>query len=107
MARTPGSRDPRRTPTRGGKRTARGRARPPDASRLRLVRREHTLLYAMRLLPDQVLAEQSHPRVTVPRPDGGSETLTLHTITGDAAEIKRKLLESVAAFFEIYGDDLP
>ncbi len=76
-------------------------------ARLRLVKREHTLLYAMRLLPDAVLAEQSHPRVEVPLPDGGSETLTLHTITGDKAEIKRRLLESVDAFFEIYGEDLP
>ena len=75
--------------------------------KLRVVKREHTLLYGMRLLPDQVLAEQAHPRVEVPRPDGGTETLTLHTITGDKEQIRRKLLESVDAFFEIYGEKLP
>lgn len=74
--------------------------------RLRLVKREHTLLYGMRLLPDEVLAGQAHPRVEVPRPDGGTETLTLHTITGDAEQIKRRLLESVDAFFELYADRL-
>jgi hypothetical protein len=83
---------------------AKGRAK--GRAKLRLVQREHTLLYGLRLLPDQVLAEQTHPRVEVPRPDGGSETLTLHTITGDREEIRRKLLESVDAFFEIYGDTL-
>jgi hypothetical protein len=72
--------------------------------KLRLVKRQHTLIYGMRLLQDQVLAEQTHPRVEVPRPDGGTETLTLHTITGDREEIRRKLLESVDAFFEIYGE---
>lgn len=75
--------------------------------RLRLVKRQHTLLYALRLLPDQVLAEQSHPRVEVSLPDGETETLVVHTITGDKEEIRRKLLESVDAFFELHGDDLP
>ncbi len=76
-------------------------------AKLRLVRREHTLIYGMRLLPDEVLPERTHPRVTVELPDGGRETLTLHTITGDKEEIRRKLLESVDAFFEIYGEKLP
>ncbi len=75
--------------------------------KLRLVRREHTLIYGMRLLPDEVLPERDHPRVTVELPDGDTETLTLHTITGDKEEIRRKLLESVDAFFEIYGEGLP
>lgn len=74
---------------------------------LRVVKPRHTLIYGLRLLADTELAEQSHPRVDVPRPDGGTETLTLHTITGDKEEIKRKLLESVDAFFEIYGEELP
>jgi len=75
--------------------------------KLHLVKRQHTLIYGLRLLADEQHAEQSHPHVVVPRPDGGTETLTLHTITGDKAEIQRKLLESVDAFFEIYGEDLP
>jgi hypothetical protein len=76
-------------------------------AKLRLIRREHTLLYAMRLLPDELLEERTHPRLTVERPDGGSETLVLHTITGDRETIRKKLLESVDAFFEIYGEELP
>ena len=75
--------------------------------KLRLVRREHTLIYGLRLLPDEVLAEQTHPRVEVTLPDGGSETLMLHTITGNKAEIKRKLLASIDAFFDIFGEKLP
>lgn len=74
---------------------------------LRVVKRRHTLIYGLRLLADEELADQAHPRVEVPRPDGGTETLTLHTITGDREEIKRKLLDSVDAFFEIYGDEVP
>lgn len=74
---------------------------------LRVVKRRHTLIYGLRLLVDEELEEQTHPRVDVPRPDGGVETLTLHTITGDREETKRKLLESVDAFFEIYGDEAP
>jgi hypothetical protein len=76
-------------------------------AKLRLIKREHTLLYAMRLLPDEVLEERTHPRLRVERPDGGSETLVLHTITGDRETIRNKLLESVDAFFEIVGEGLP
>jgi len=80
----------------------RGIARLPP--RLRLVRRQHTLVYGMRLLPDQVLEEGAHDRVPLPRA-GSGETLTLHQISGDIGEIRRKLLESVDAFFDIYGED--
>jgi hypothetical protein len=30
--------------------------------------------------------------------------MTLHQITGDIAEIRRKLVESLDAFFEFYGE---
>lgn len=79
----------------------RGVARLPP--RLRLVRRQHTLVYGMRLLPNQVLEEGPHEHVPLPRA-GPGETLTLHQITGDIAEVRRKLLESVDAFFEFYGE---
>lgn len=77
--------------------------------KLRVVRPQHTLIYGLRLVPGEALeepADQPHPRVAVTRPDGGTEWLTVHTITGDREEIRRKLLESVDAFFEIVGDDL-
>lgn len=75
-------------------------------AKLRLVKREHTLVYGMRLFPDMLLAEGEHDRVPL-RQAGTDETLTLHVITGDRDEIKRRLLQSVDAFFEIYGESLP
>jgi hypothetical protein len=73
---------------------------------LRLIKREHTLVYGMRLFADRVLPEGEHDRVPL-RQAGENETLTLHVITGDRAEIKRRLLQSVDAFFDIYAEDLP
>jgi len=73
--------------------------------RLRVVRRQHTLIYGMRLLPDQVLDDGAHDRVPLPKA-GPDETLTLHQISGDREEIRRRLQESVDAFFEIFGEDL-
>ncbi len=75
-------------------------------AKLRLIKREHTLLYGMRLFADRVLPEGEHDRVPL-RLAGEGETLTIHVISGDRAEIKRRLLESVDAFFEIYGENLP
>lgn len=75
--------------------------------KLRVVKREHTLVYGMTLLPDEVLEEQEHQTVEVQRPDGGTVPITVHAITGDKEEIKRRLLESVDAFFEIRGEELP
>ena len=75
-------------------------------AKLRLVKREHTLVYGMRLFADQVLPEGEHDRVPL-RLAGEGESLTLHVISGDRAEIKRRLLQSIDAFFDIYGEDLP
>ena len=74
---------------------------------LRLVKRRHTLVYAMRLFEDQELPERDHQQLAIDLPDGGQATLTLHQISGDKDEIKRKLADSVDAFFEIYGEELP
>jgi hypothetical protein len=76
-------------------------------ARLRLVKREHSLVYGMRLFADEVIPEGEHPRVTIELPDGRGEVLTLHVIQGGREEIKRKLLESVDAFFAIHEDDVP
>ncbi|HUJ75634.1 MAG TPA: allantoinase [bacterium] len=75
-------------------------------AKLRLVKREHTLIYGMRLLPDRILAEGEHEHVPLPAA-GPEATLTLHVITGDKEQIKRRLLQSVDAFFEIYAEELP
>jgi len=73
--------------------------------RLRVVRRQHTLVYGLRLLPDRVLDEGPHDRLPLPRA-GAGETLTLHQISGDKEEIRRRLRESIDAFFEIFGEEL-
>jgi hypothetical protein len=73
---------------------------------LRLVKREHSLVYGMRLFPDCVLPEGEHDRVPL-QSAGEGESLTLHVISGGREEIKRRLLQSVDAFFDIYGENLP
>ena len=75
-------------------------------AKLRLVQREHSLVYGMRLIPDRVLAEREHERVPLPAV-GDGETLTLHVITGSKEEIRRRLLQSIDAFFDIHGEELP
>lgn len=99
---------PKGTPPR--RRSRKGALPAPDRllrmpPRLRVVRRQHTLIYGMRLLPDQVLDEGPHAHVPLPQA-GADETLTLHQIAGDMREIRRRLQESLDAFFEIYGDEL-
>ena len=70
---------------------------------LKLVKTQYTLCYGMRL--DKGTApEQAHPHVPVTLPDGSQTTMALHIIDGTAEEIKTQLLQSVDAFFEIYGE---
>jgi hypothetical protein len=76
----------------------------PDQKRhLKLVKPQYTLCYGMRLDKGTAL-ERGHPHVPVMLPDGSEATMALHLIHGTAAEIKIQLLESVDAFFEIYGE---
>ncbi len=83
-------------------RAKRGAAQNP----LRLVKRRHSLVYGMRLVPDRVLADGEHRHVPLPEA-GADAALTLHVISGDKEEIRRRLLESIDAFFDIFGEDLP
>jgi hypothetical protein len=70
---------------------------------LKLVEPQYNLCYAMRL--DKGTApEQAHPHVPVTLPDGSQTTMALHIINGTLEEIKTQLLQSVDAFFEIYGE---
>ena len=71
--------------------------------RLRLLKRQHTLVYGLRLLKDQVLEEGPHQQVPLPQA-GAGETLTLHQISGDTDEIRQKLHESIDAYFEIFAE---
>ncbi len=71
---------------------------------LKVVEPQYTLCYGMRL--DRGTApEQTHPHVPVTLPDGTEGDMSLHVINGSVKEIRAHLLQSVDAFFEIYGDD--
>lgn len=69
---------------------------------LTLVTPQYTLCYGMRL-DEGTGEEQAHPHVLVPLPDGSEGRMALHVITGTSEEIKARLLQSVDAFFEMYG----
>jgi hypothetical protein len=75
-------------------------------TRLKLIQRQHTLVYGLKLLPDYVLPEGEHAQVTI-SDAGPGVTMTLHKITGSKTEIRRALMQSIEAFFEIYGENLP
>lgn len=70
---------------------------------LKLAEPQYTLCYGMRL--DRGAApELAHPHVPVTLPDGSLDAMALHVINGSVEEIKARLLQSVDAFFEIYGE---
>lgn len=69
---------------------------------LQLVKPRYSLCYGMRL-DKGTASERTHPHVPVTLPDGSGDTMALHVINGTVDEIKAQLLESVDAFFEIYG----
>jgi hypothetical protein len=73
-------------------------------SHLKLVRPQFSLCYGMRL-DKGTGPERSHPHVPVLLPDGTEDSMALHVINGTVEEIKAQLLESVDAFFEIYGQE--
>ena len=72
--------------------------------KLKLVRggpRQFTLVYGLRLFPAHEVHHVESGRVTFENGDEGR--VTLHVIDGTREQIKRQLLSSVDAFFEIYG----
>ncbi len=77
----------------------------PDAmTKLRLVRggpRKLTLVYGMRLFPAADVSAVTSGKVTFTTGDDGR--VTLHVIDGTRQQIRRQLLASIDAFFEIYG----
>ena len=78
------------------------RGRVPEKRHLKLVKEQYTLCYGMRL--DKGTApERRHPHVPVTLPDGSEASMSLHVINGTVEEIKAQLIESIDAFFEIYG----
>ena len=73
-------------------------------SHLKVVRPQYTLCYGMRLDPGTA-PEQAHPHVPVSLPDGTQGEMSLHVINGSVKEIRAHLLQSIDAFFEIYGEE--
>jgi hypothetical protein len=73
-------------------------------ARLKLVRGgrpRFTLVYGMRLFPWGDVSGLGSGKVTFI--DGKEGRVTLHVIDGTREQVKRQLLASVDAFFEIYG----
>ncbi len=71
--------------------------------RLKLVRGgapRFTMVYGMRLFPPGEVSTLSSGRVLFSRGEEGR--ITLHVIDGTRDQIKRQLLASVDAFFEIF-----
>lgn len=63
----------------------------------------YTLSYGMRL--DKGTApERTHPHVPIVLPDGSEGSMTLHVMNGTRGEIRARMLESVAAFFDLHAE---
>ena len=82
----------------------RRRATRAVQSHLKVVRPQYALCYGMRL-DSGTAPEQAHPHVPVRLPDGSEGEMSLHVINGSVQEIRAHLLQSIDAFFEIYGDE--
>ena len=58
-----------------------------------------TLVYGMRLVDGDEIAAVEHGQVLTE--NGQTRQVTLHTIDGSREQIRRQLLESIDAFFEL------
>jgi hypothetical protein len=76
------------------------------ARRLKLVKgaaQRSALVYGMRMFaPGDVLAVED---AQVRRVDGNSGRVTMHFIEGTRAQIRRQLMQSIDAFFELLEED--
>ena len=82
----------------------RKQAQRSGRAHLKVVKPPYTLCYGMRLDPGTA-PEQAHPHVPVSLPDGTQGEMSLHVINGSVQEIRAHLLQSIDAFFEIYGEE--
>lgn len=60
------------------------------------------LVYGMRLLPADEVAEVSEAEITLK--NGRKAHVTMHLIEGGEAEIRGQLMQSLDAFFEFYPE---
>jgi len=61
-----------------------------------------TLVYGMRLLPSEEIAEVGEG--TVKLKNGREASVTLHIVEGSKEDIEKQLRTSVAAFFDLYPE---
>jgi hypothetical protein len=61
-----------------------------------------TLVYGMRLLPSDEVAEVG--TATIKLKNGRDARVTMHTLEGSKQEIEKQLKTSLAAFFDIYPE---
>jgi hypothetical protein len=60
------------------------------------------LIYGMRLLPADEVAEVSEAEVTLK--SGKKARVTMHLIEGGEEQIRQQLMQSLDAFFEFYPE---
>jgi hypothetical protein len=60
-----------------------------------------TLIYGLRLIADEEIAAVEHAQVLME--NGQTRQVTMHSIEGTADQIRRQLLESIDAFFELHS----
>ncbi len=61
------------------------------------------LVYGMRIFTADNVAEVESARVSLA--DGTSGRITMHLIEGTRAQIRRQLMQSIEAFFELLDDE--
>ena len=61
-----------------------------------------TLVYGMRLLPSEEIAEVGNAAVKLT--NGREATVTLHIVEGSKDEIEKQLRQSIDAFFDLYPE---
>jgi len=62
---------------------------------------KRTLVYGLRLISDEEVAAVEHAQILTE--SGQTRQVTMHTIEGTREQIRRQLLESIDAFFEIHS----
>jgi hypothetical protein len=61
-----------------------------------------TLIYGMRLLPSEDVAEVGHASVKLS--NGREAHVTMHVLEGSKEEIEKQLRTSLEAFFDLYPE---
>ncbi|HVN88696.1 MAG TPA: hypothetical protein VMT61_02690 [Candidatus Binataceae bacterium] len=75
------------------------------ASKLKLVKgasERGTLIYGMRMLPPGAVINVENARAHLA--DGETSSITMHLIEGTRTQIRRQLLQSIDAFFELLDE---